>query len=46
MRQMKMWLYPKPIREIQYSKPYCVDFQPFLRALETVEGVGDGGQQR
>lgn len=35
--KMKMWLYPKPTREIQYSKPYCVDFKPFLRELETVD---------
>lgn len=35
--QMRMWLYPKPTREIQYSKPYCVDFRPFLRALEIVD---------
>lgn len=35
--KMKMWLYPKPAREIQYSKPYCVDFKPFLRELETVD---------
>ena len=35
--KMKMWLYPKPAREIQYSKPYCVDFNPFLRELETVD---------
>ena len=35
--KMKMWLYPKPTREIQYSKPYCVDFKPFLRELEAVD---------
>lgn len=35
--KMKMWLYPKPTREIQYSKPYCVDFKPFLRESETVD---------
>lgn len=35
--KMKMWLYPKPTREMQYSKPYCVDFKPFLRELETVD---------
>lgn len=35
--KMKMWLYPEPTREIQYSKPYCVDFKPFLRELETVD---------
>ena len=35
--KMKMWLYPKPAREIQYSKPYCVDFRPFLRELEAVD---------
>lgn len=36
-RSMRMWIYPKATREIQYSKPYCVDFQPFLRALESVD---------
>lgn len=35
--KMKMWLYPKPARGIQYSKPYCVDFKPFLRELEAVD---------
>lgn len=35
--KMKMWLYPKATREIQYSKPYCVDFKPFLRELEAVD---------
>lgn len=35
--KMKMWLYPKPASEIQYTKPYCVDFEPFLGELETVD---------
>lgn len=36
--KMKMWLYPKPAREIRYSRPYCVDFKPFLGELEAVDG--------
>lgn len=34
---MRAWLYPKPTREVQYSKPYCVDVYPFLRSMETVD---------
>ena len=36
--KMKMRLYPKPIGEIRYSRPCCVDFKPFLRELGTVDG--------
>ena len=36
--EMKMWLYPKPARGTRYSRPYCVDFRPFLRELETAGG--------
>ena len=36
--KMKMWVYPKPCSEINCSKPYCVDFSPFMRSLETVGG--------
>lgn len=35
-RKMKMWVYPKPTSLSPYSKPYCIEAEPFLRELETV----------
>lgn len=36
-RKMKMWIYPKPTSLSPYSKPYCIEAEPFLRELETVD---------
>lgn len=36
-RKMKMWLYPQPTSKSRYSKPYRLDFQAFLRDLESVD---------
>lgn len=36
-RKMKMWIYPKPTSLSPYSKPYCIEAEPFLRELETAD---------
>lgn len=36
-RKMKMWIYPKPTSLSPYSNPYCIEAEPFLRELETVD---------
>lgn len=37
--KMKMWIYPKPTSLSPYSKPYCIEAEPFLRELETVDSL-------
>lgn len=36
-RKMKMWIYPKPISLSPCPEPYCIEAEPFLRELETVD---------
>lgn len=35
-RKVKMWVYPQPTSVSLYSKPYCIEADPFLRELVTV----------
>ena len=36
-RKVKMWVYPQPTSVSPYSKPYCIEADPFLRELVTVD---------
>lgn len=41
LRKMKMWIYPQSTNVSQYSKPYWIEVEPYLRGLDTVSSQED-----